>query len=380
MSDFVDIFGRGVHVVWPDDKLGDVLRELKQGRSHMALVRGVNNEDESQDPFYQILGIITLEDIIEEILGDEIVDETDAFLDGTHSVRLDRADAFKFARLRLLDSKIIEEHLSLEETKAVTAHLWKNHEEVVALLTENQLHRLIAETSVSNLPTAPHVVGESLPSEVLYEKGIQSDICTLILAGKVTVLVGKDEFRSDVSSWSLLGAGAIEDPEYTPDFTAFVSDGPCRCLRISRARFSAAVDASALERTQQQRKSFHGDDTPVSDNGAVSVGAETTTDLDASEKSRRSRLMTALRAVEKDGKDQDPTTTTTSTPKRESSVSFSEAGSSAAEAGSTRHLSIRSTGSSRKKSRVPTTPETTDSPFDYIGSPAYKDTSEEDNK
>ena len=40
---FIQIFGRGVHVVWPDDKLGEVLCELKQGRSHMALVRDVNN-------------------------------------------------------------------------------------------------------------------------------------------------------------------------------------------------------------------------------------------------------------------------------------------------------------------------------------------------
>jgi metal transporter CNNM len=69
VSDFIDIFGRGVHVVWPDDKLGDVLRELKLGRSHMALVRDVNKEDDSQDPFYEVRGIITLEDIIEEILG-----------------------------------------------------------------------------------------------------------------------------------------------------------------------------------------------------------------------------------------------------------------------------------------------------------------------
>ena len=58
---FVQIFGRGVHVVWPDDTLGDVLAELKKGRSHLALVRDVNNVDEAQDPFYEVLGIITLE-------------------------------------------------------------------------------------------------------------------------------------------------------------------------------------------------------------------------------------------------------------------------------------------------------------------------------
>ena len=72
LADFVQIFGRALNTVWYDDKLGDVMRKLRTGRSHMALVRDVNNEDENQDPFYEIKGIITLEDIIEEILGEEV--------------------------------------------------------------------------------------------------------------------------------------------------------------------------------------------------------------------------------------------------------------------------------------------------------------------
>jgi len=62
VADFVEIFGRRLHVVWVDDRLGDVLRELKQGRSHMALVRDVNSADETQDPYYELKGIITLEE------------------------------------------------------------------------------------------------------------------------------------------------------------------------------------------------------------------------------------------------------------------------------------------------------------------------------
>ena len=275
VEDFVNIFGRDLLTVWQDDKLGDVLRELKTGRSHMALVRDVNNENPDQDPFYEVKGIITLEDIIEEILGEEIVDETDAFVDGTHSQRVYREENFEFARLRLLDSKIVDEKLSDEEVMAVTAHLSKNHNQVVSLLTDHQLDRLISETRISNLPAPEMEYGQKIPDDLLYERGVPSDMCTLILAGKVTVLAGTDDFRSTVSSWSVLGSKALSDSNYKPDFTAFIESGPCRCLQITHARFAAAVDASTAERISSRHSSKSSLSAPVTNRGALKrLGSE----------------------------------------------------------------------------------------------------------
>ena len=132
----------------------------------------------------------------------------------------------------MLDAKIVDETLSYEETKAVVAHLRTNYSDAVSLLSDHQLFRLVSETSVSEQATAEQKVGSEVPDDLMYEEGKSTDICTLILSGRVTVLAGADKFRSDVSSWTVLASSALTDSSYVPDFTAFVSSGPCRCLRF----------------------------------------------------------------------------------------------------------------------------------------------------
>lgn len=51
---------------------------FRTGKSHLAIVQKVNNEGEG-DPFYEVLGLVTLEDVIEEIIKSEILDESDLY-------------------------------------------------------------------------------------------------------------------------------------------------------------------------------------------------------------------------------------------------------------------------------------------------------------
>lgn len=55
------------------------------GKSHLAIVQKVNNEGEG-DPFYEVLGLVTLEDVIEEIIKSEILDESDLYSESYHPV------------------------------------------------------------------------------------------------------------------------------------------------------------------------------------------------------------------------------------------------------------------------------------------------------
>lgn len=73
-------YNHPLHFVFNDTKLDAMLEEFKKGKSHLAIVQRVNNEGEG-DPFYEVLGIVTLEDVIEEIIKSEILDETDLYTD-----------------------------------------------------------------------------------------------------------------------------------------------------------------------------------------------------------------------------------------------------------------------------------------------------------
>ena len=262
----MDIFGRSMHFVWPDDKLGEVLRFLKGGHTHMALVRDVQHDDsDALDPVYTLEGIITLEDIIEEILGEEIVDETDKWVDGEHKEQVNREKAFDWSKLRLLDAKIVDDTLSDDEVRVVAAHLRQNYSATVKDISEKQLKKMIGATAVTELEEVQKEAGEDLPisSKLLYVKNEESDFCTIILQGKVTVIAGHDNFRSDMSSWSVLATGALSQEDYRPDFNAFVSSGPCRCLQLKRDIFIAACHASTLEKMPEKDELvFNGTNRP----------------------------------------------------------------------------------------------------------------------
>lgn len=74
----IKFYNHRVQRVFDDVHLDAMLEEFKKGHSHLAVVQRVNNEGDG-DPFYEAIGIVTLEDILEEIIQSEIVDETDIY-------------------------------------------------------------------------------------------------------------------------------------------------------------------------------------------------------------------------------------------------------------------------------------------------------------
>ncbi len=89
-------------VIMPDDSCYDVFNKLKKGNEqrllyfllpwnileqyHMGVVVEYDNSSET-DPKARAVGIVTLEDIIEEMIQEEIIDETDVFSKSNEFVR-----------------------------------------------------------------------------------------------------------------------------------------------------------------------------------------------------------------------------------------------------------------------------------------------------
>lgn len=68
---------RDVIAVEADERLEPLLGYFKKGSTHIGIVTAIREAEAGRDPTKAVIGIVTLEDIIEEIIADEIEDERD---------------------------------------------------------------------------------------------------------------------------------------------------------------------------------------------------------------------------------------------------------------------------------------------------------------
>ncbi|KAG0248051.1 hypothetical protein BG011_000589 [Mortierella polycephala] len=90
----------------PNTSCLDILNFFQEGRSHMAIV--------TSEPggFGVPVGVITLEDVIEELLGEEIVDESDVYVDVHNKIRVIRKPSKNVNMIKNLKSLLRSPALS----------------------------------------------------------------------------------------------------------------------------------------------------------------------------------------------------------------------------------------------------------------------------
>ncbi|XP_028269381.1 metal transporter CNNM4-like isoform X1 [Parambassis ranga] len=203
-------YNHPVHFVFHDTKLDSMLEEFKKGKSHLAIVQKVNNEGEG-DPFYEVLGLVTLEDVIEEIIKSEILDESDMYTDNRNRKKVapnkNKRDfsAFKHES---------ESKVKISPQLLLAAHRFLATE--VSLFSPSQ----ISDKVLLRILRHPDVIQEikfnesdkRSPHHYIYQRAKPVDYFILILQGRVEVEAGNENMKFETGPFSYYGVMALSAP------------------------------------------------------------------------------------------------------------------------------------------------------------------------
>ncbi|CAG9789813.1 unnamed protein product [Diatraea saccharalis] len=195
--------------VFEDVTLDIMFKQFKDGhKGHMAFVHRINNEGEG-DPFYETIGLVTLEDVIEEMIQAEIVDETDVFLDNRTKKRrkcpLNKLQDFAAFAERHENQHI---HISPQLTLATFQFLSTSVDAFRPdTVSETVLRRLLRQDVIHHIK----LKGKSKkdPSTYVYQQGKPVDYFVLILEGRVEVTVGRENLVFEAGPFTYFGIQAL---------------------------------------------------------------------------------------------------------------------------------------------------------------------------
>lgn len=205
----ISFFNHPRMFVFEDTTCDVALDEFKSGISHMAIVQKVIS-DGDRDPFYETTGIVTLEDVIEEIMQMEINDETDTLTDNRRKRRRKEAqvrkDFSQFTNLGTGDSSfnVVTPQLCLAAYQylATTVEPFTSKH-----LSDSVLKRLLSQKIFYRVKAE-----DDEKQKRLYTAGQPADYFIMILEGRVHVVCGKENLFFDGGPFSFFGKAALVDP------------------------------------------------------------------------------------------------------------------------------------------------------------------------
>ncbi|KAK6635699.1 hypothetical protein RUM44_000953 [Polyplax serrata] len=209
LKQLCDFYQNQCYFVFEDLTLDVLFKHFKDGnKGHMAFVTRVNAEGEG-DPFYEAIGLVTLEDVIEELIQAEIIDETDVFTDNKSKRKRERKhmkqDFTTFCERR--ENQRI--HISPQLTLATFQYLSTMDAFKPDIISERILRRLIKQDVIYQIKVKNREKGKTDPSTIIYQQGKPVNYFVLVLEGRVEVTVGREEMRFESGPFTYFGTQAL---------------------------------------------------------------------------------------------------------------------------------------------------------------------------
>jgi len=242
VGDLIPIFNRRVETFTKTTVLADVLNAFKRGGTHIGIVREIRSNlsgDSVALDQMKIVGVLTLEDIMEEILHVEITDETDICVDVERNAKMRQVRDEGISSLGVFYPiwRQREPRLTPAEVAVISAHLAR--EVFGNSLSYRAIEWLVSSAKLQfralNFPDQ----GQE-DDECIYMAGERCDRCTLVLEGEILLTVGKEALRSTVGPFSVLARYALFQDGYEPDFSARMHSQKVRLVVMTRAQYLEA--------------------------------------------------------------------------------------------------------------------------------------------
>lgn len=195
------------YFVFEDVTLATVFRQFKTGQhGHMAFVRRISNEG---DPNYETVGLVTMEDVIEELIQSEIMDETDIIGNHVEMARFRQIaeppqSPTAFSERRELQRLNITPQLSAASFQYLSTCVEAFKSETIS---PTILNRLLKQDVVFQIKCKGKDKND--PSLVIFEQGKPADYFVLILEGRVEVTVGIDGLTFECGPFTFFGSDAL---------------------------------------------------------------------------------------------------------------------------------------------------------------------------
>lgn len=238
-----------------DKPLDEVLKQLLGSRQHFAIVEEVDDSAEDRDPVVRIAGLVTMEDLIEEILQEEMVDEYDRVQDNNEGKPVAGRAVYADAELRRLGElgKGLND-LDSSTVRGVAAHLITNVQifsspppgadgsdpPVECALSVDAVQALVRASRVYHYFRSRRDEQEEAPIPWLFRRGQSAHSMALVLEGQLEVLAGEDEIQAKKGVYDWVAEKALLRDEYRADFSARPITQRLRVLLVPRQAYKAA--------------------------------------------------------------------------------------------------------------------------------------------
>ncbi|CAL8077511.1 unnamed protein product [Orchesella dallaii] len=267
-----EFYDNPCHFVFENTTLDVLFKTFKQGnKGHMAFVHRVKTNDKS-DPVYEVIGLVTMEDVIEELIQEEINDETD--IGGPEHKKRSRGRYNSIAEVAIGRFKTDGVTVSAQLTFAAFQYLSTAVDEFNdTRISKTVLERLLKQSIYFHIKIKNKDTMSTDASTILYERGKPADYFIMILEGKVYAEIGKENliFESGpfsyfgTNSLSLTSTGDVSLPlefrKSSPDTSlqsitaVYIPDYNVRAVtdltyvKISRSMYIAAKQATVFEKS-----------------------------------------------------------------------------------------------------------------------------------